>query len=456
MAGTGFAQRWDLDPARRDALNAIIDGVAAADQMIAGVTAIKANLLARAQLMAEDLIHEAQAPARWDLPVRAIAADIAVATNASDRTLRARMEDATVLISKFPATYSALCEGRISPAHATVIVDEGERLDDAHVRSRYERVVVERAAETTPGRLRPIAQAVAEELEPIPFVERHEAALEQRRTWVDDLPQGVSHFNAIIESVRAHGIQDMLTQMGLSIMDAGPLPDDVPLGDERAAATSADTRTLQQLRADAFVDSMLAGAAKALSGDGAADTTACFRPRVQITIPVDTLLGIGDEPAFLAGHGPVSPEVARRLAGRTHTWARLFADPDTGCLRTVDTYVPTADQKRFLAARDEHCRFPGCRQPVYRCDLDHTVAYAEGGRTEVGNLAPLCRSHHVLKHNSDWDVEQGFDGLMAWISPTGRRKTDVPARTVRFVAAIEASADPDPPPEPAWRDPAPF
>ena len=33
----------------------------------------------------------------------------------------------------------------------------------------------------------------------------------------------------------------------------------------------------------------------------------------------------------------------------------------------------------FVRCRDLTCRAPGCDQPAVYCDIDHTVAYADGG-----------------------------------------------------------------------------
>src|SRR6202007_511235 len=51
----------------------------------------------------------------------------------------------------------------------------------------------------------------------------------------------------------------------------------------------------------------------------------------------------------------------------------------------------------FVRCRDLTCRAPGCDRPAVFCDLDHTVAYADGGRTHASNLKCLCRKHHLLK-----------------------------------------------------------
>lgn len=144
--------------------------------------------------------------------------------------------------------------------------------------------------------------------------------------------------------------------------------------------------------------------------------------------------GEGERVSELIGYGPLAEGVARRVAAEATAWDLLAVD-SAGNLRSVDRYRPTPAIRRYLGARDQHCRAPGCRVPTYRCDVDHTVAAEVGGPTSVENLAHLCRGHHMLKHHSDWRVEQEPNGTMVWTSPTGRTHRDTPASRVRFKRA---------------------
>jgi hypothetical protein len=139
--------------------------------------------------------------------------------------------------------------------------------------------------------------------------------------------------------------------------------------------------------------------------------------------------------ATLCGHGVIPAIQACELAAVATAWVRLFQDAHTGALLTADLRFPTAAQRRFLKARDEHCRFPGCRRPIRKrvSDADHTIDHALGGPTCVCNLAYLCEGHHTLKHNSAWTVEQKPGGILEWTSPAGRRYENVPAPMVRFL-----------------------
>ncbi|YCA48153.1 DUF222 domain-containing protein [Microbacterium sp. JZ101] len=155
------------------------------------------------------------------------------------------------------------------------------------------------------------------------------------------------------------------------------------------------------------------------------------RAVVQVTVAATTLAGLDDEPGFLAGYGPIDADTARKLAGNAAGWERVFCHPDTGALLTVDRYTPTAAQKRYLLARDERCRTPGCRNLAITADLDHTIPYAQGGVTDVGNLACLCEGCHQDKHHTPWQVRQLGDGVLEWTSPAGYTYTEKPPPQAR-------------------------
>ncbi|ALJ21646.1 HNH endonuclease signature motif containing protein [Microbacterium sp. No. 7] len=202
---------------------------------------------------------------------------------------------------------------------------------------------------------------------------------------------------------------------------------------------SVDTRTLDQARADVLADLLLAGT-PAVLGDAAAAITG----HVHITVPARTLAtgDVATGPALLAGHGPIDTDTARHLADLAPAWTRVFTDPATGLPLAVDRYRPSAELRRFLRARDERCRTPGCTRSAVRSDIDHTRDAAHGGETTADNLAHLCRRHHVAKHRTAWRVRQRPGGVLEWTGPTGRTHRDRPPATVRFTPA----GAPSPPP----------
>ena len=194
-----------------------------------------------------------------------------------------------------------------------------------------------------------------------------------------------------------------------------------------------EARTFDQLRADLLSDLLLTCSPSDAHGTGLVG----IRPTIQVTVSATTLLGADDRPAELDGHGPIRAGVARALAGSTKGWTRLFLDPK-GFLTRTDTYTPTEGMVRYLKARDQHCRFPGCRRPVHRCEHDHNRDWAQGGETSIDNLEYFCKTHHDLKHptvpdTSRWTARQTPDRAVQWTSPTGHTYPDHEQPRVMFI-----------------------
>ncbi len=419
-------------PQYRARLTALVDGIVERRRQIARLQAEEAELLRDAQGLALERMDAPSAhPDRpGDIPLRSIAAEIGAATVQSDRTVQTRMSDAAILVERFPATLAALSDGRISRAHATVIADAGLPIADNDARAAYQAAVIPLAATETPGRLRPAARRLAGRVHPLPLDERHRTARRERRLWTTTLDDGMAELGLIGPAHLIHGIYDRASQFATSILDAERHPDTGDQLDGLEAEPTPDRRTLDQVRADVACDLLLTGQPAA-----APESTSPVRARIQVTIPVRSLIGDDDEPAHLSGDGPIGAATARCLAADAPGWDRLFTDPDTSALQLVDRYRPSEAQRRMLKARDEHCRFPGCRQPTDRCDVDHTIARAHDGPTTVWNLGHFCRRHHMLKHHSAWRVRQRPDGILEWTSPLGRVYDDRPARTLTFAPA---------------------
>ncbi|MCR2785068.1 MULTISPECIES: HNH endonuclease signature motif containing protein [unclassified Microbacterium] len=384
-----------------------------------------------------------------EMPLRGMAAEVGAVLRRSDHGMRDRMHDATVLVDEFPATFRALREDRIDRVHVRLIQDAGARITDPDARARFEQAALVVAEQDTPGRAKPLVLMLAQRLNPVPLEERHKEAAAGRRVWVRDLDDGMAELAAILPAELVYAMRDRLNQHARQIADAHRAAAKAAAAAEaEAEATAAeilatDTRTMDQIRADVLADLLLTGHATAPEATGAIPEGTAIVAQVQVVIPAHTLIGIGDEPAELVGYGPISPDTARRLAATAEVWERLFTSPTTGAVQQVLTYRPTREMRRHLDARDEHCRFLGCRRPARQCDLDHTHDAALGGPTCLTNLANLCPGrHHPVKHGTAWSVVQKADGILEWTSPTGRVYTDIPRRVLEFMAlaAIEEPA----------------
>lgn len=390
---------------------------------------------------AVDMIRDAEAAYRGrahgdrSIPLRSLVADLAVATGLSEWTVKRALGDAADLCDRFAAGVTALEQGRLTRRHLAVIHEAGAAIDDAELRDRYLQLALERAAETTAGRLGPIVETIAARVNPVSIDERHESAAERRGVWVREKGDAMGELVLAAPIVLVRAGYDRLTRFADEIVGTRDADAEAAAADD----TEPDTRTMDQLRADALTDLLLTGTpAQCIGGDGVDE----IRGVVQVTVPVLTAAGVGSEPSLLAGSGPIDAQTARRLLGTAAGWERVMTSPVTGAVLCVDRYRPSAGLDRFLRARDERCRFPGCRRSVWRCDADHTVPYSERAPTCVCNLAHLCKSHHALKHHGEWTVRQLGGGVLEWTSPTGRRSTDRPEPVVRFLPDAEPVIEP--------------
>ncbi|MCX6503156.1 MAG: DUF222 domain-containing protein [Microbacterium sp.] len=445
-------------------LDALVTQMVQARRQVAAAQARESRLLADAvDLMLarqEDLRATGGRRSAADLPLRELAAELGAAMRLSDRSVQRRLGDAATLVTGFPETFAAWQSGEIDAGHVTAIVDAGLPLSSAR-RARFEELALAAARAEAAGRMPDIARVIAARVDPDGAAERIRERQSERRVRVIDLDDGMARLLADLPATLAHAIHDRLTRMAITVRDGdnhgdahAAAPDGTDVSDAPTVVTggrpagendpagdtggdpAGDTRGIDQVRADILTDLLLGGAPVA-HGDGLAAITG----HVQVTIPACTLAGAGTEPALLAGHGPIDTDTARSLAGTMPGWDRLFTDPHTGLVLTVDRYRPSEAITRYLRARDERCRFPGCRRQARGCDLDHTIDAALGGATCTHNLCHLCRRHHTLKHNTAWQIRQLQGGIIEWRSPLGRTYRDHPPATVTFVPTTV-----DPPP----------
>ena len=225
-----------------------------------------------------------------------------------------------------------------------------------------------------------------------------------------------------------------------------------------ATVCRTDPRTKPQQRADALI-ALSAGqpvmACACDSADCPARTAEAAPGQIVIHVlaEVATVTGDGDAPGYLPGHGAIPADAVRDLASR----AQLRPLARSADLRAEAHYRPSVALAAFIRARDLCCRFPGCDRPAEFCDIDHTIAYARGGPTHPGNLALLCRAHHLLKTfwvgDNGWQEKQFSNGTIVWTSPSGRTYTTTPGGALFFpqlsepteaLASTVAEADPSP------------
>lgn len=207
---------------------------------------------------------------------------------------------------------------------------------------------------------------------------------------------------------------------------------------KKLGQADGDTRTLDQLRSDALID-LLYGRLTVGASDvdleddempDGSDPGATFsrresvgsfaRPIINVTVPISTLLGVGEEPGVLSGGASLPVELVRQIALEPgSTWYRMLTDkPGRFKELSTDSYAATAPIWRWTTAAYPCCIWPGCSTPSTRCDCDHRTPAPEGP-TCTCNLAPLCRRHHGFKHSEGVRVVRNDDGSHTWTTRFG-------------------------------------
>nr|WP_301182552.1 HNH endonuclease signature motif containing protein [Subtercola boreus] len=125
----------------------------------------------------------------------------------------------------------------------------------------------------------------------------------------------------------------------------------------------------------------------------------------------------------------------------------MLTDPVTGCALAYgrERYRPPADLDELIRLTYAECTFPLSCESSATSDLDHTVAWSDGGHTELRNISPLCSRHHTVKHHTEWSVEQAPDGTITWTSPAGFEYIVEPTPLPQHVPRFEDGAAMRPP-----------
>jgi hypothetical protein len=129
---------------------------------------------------------------------------------------------------------------------------------------------------------------------------------------------------------------------------------------------------------------------------------------------------LNEEAGDLSGFGPVVADIARQVAAHASTWEVEVAEGTFPVWTGTTRRRPNASTARRVRAREPVCVFPGCRMPAIDSDLDHRDPWTDSHLTTEGNLEPLCRHDHRLKHEGGWKVES-VGNTYQWTSPLGQK-----------------------------------
>ncbi|MDN5814135.1 MAG: HNH endonuclease, partial [Micrococcaceae bacterium] len=401
------------------------------------------------------------------------------------------LDQAETLVLQTPEVIDSLASGRLGSGHVQKILEQVKyivpetlpalpREADQATREEWEREKARldeqaRAARrdfgadmlaTAPGKspaqLRTRGRQLLEKYYGLSYTKRSRTAMRDRRIMFDEDADGMSWFSAFLPTAGCHAIFSRIDAMARVLKadpasaadllhpegNGTPAPHSAAASGPGTPMTEAtddptELRTVEQLRADVFMDLLLEGPA----GKGLAS----IQPEVFVTIPATMLPGLpggptaeteskpsqvgtaelppGAEVPTVLGGGVVDQESAARFMAAAKTWWRVVTDPMTGAIVKFGQrkYRPSAAQRAALRFRDGGCCTPGCPGRVEDCDVDHDREWQEGGGTDLGNLYLRCRRCHRLKSWGLLDFEEGADGSVVARSLFGTRQGRTPA-----------------------------
>lgn len=339
----------------------------------------------------------------WDddveLASEAAAAEIRAALCLTRRAADFELGFAVELVTRVPRVWEALVTGLIDLRRARVLVSATSHLPVETARQVVERII-DRAARMTTGQIGAVLRRLAVEADPEESVNKYRQAHGERRLILEPTVEGTANLLGL--DLPPDRVEAILGRIGLLA---------------RNLKTGGETRTLDQLRADVFLDLL----------EGNQMDVATRRGVVDIHVDLQTLAGLAETPGELAGFGPVIADIARQVTERQQDseWRWTLTDSETGL--PVDNGItrrrPSTPQRRQVLTRNPTCVFPGCRMPATDCDLDHRVPWSQGGPTSPDNLAPLCRHDHRIRHQTGWKHQPLPAGDHHWTSPLGHQYT---------------------------------
>jgi Domain of unknown function (DUF222) len=188
----------------------------------------------------------------------------------------------------------------------------------------------------------------------------------------------------------------------------------------RAKRVPSDGETpFDQRLADAFVGLIRSSGRR--PGQGSTDYTMLAHvPLEVLTDPRSALCGELDHAGLIS-----APTVRELLCDATLI---IAADDDMGHTMYEGRAfrLATDTQRRELARRDRHCRFPGCTNALFVIP-HHLEEWIPGGRTDLPNLALLCAYHHHLLHSKRWTLTGNANEEIRFVGPDGQVLTSRPS-----------------------------
>ncbi len=327
----------------------------------------------------------------------AVTAEIQAALRLTRRASEAEVSFALDLRRRLPTVWESLASGSIDYRRARVLASRTGHLSTGAARKIVSRVIAHAGSLTT-GQLQARIDRLAMEHDTGAAKDRYYHAVTRRRIVTEATVDGTGNLLGL--DMAPHRLAAASRRINHIA---------------RSLKTADETRTMDQLRADVFLDLLIGTDEHAGKGT------------VHINVDLDTLTALANHPGDLNGYGAVVADIARQVTDDLDDaeWRFTVTDTATGGLVADGTTTrrPSTALRRRVETRNPTCIFPGCRMPSVDCDIDHTRRWVDGGPTTEANHAPLCRHNHLTKDQLGWSYRRLADGDYLWTSRLGHRYT---------------------------------
>lgn len=359
----------------------------------------------------------------------AVSAEVAAALGISQGLAGSRLHYARVMREELPKVAEVFKAGDIDLRLFQTIVYRTELITDREVLAAVDAelaAAVPRWPSLTKGRLAGRIDKIVAKADR-DAVRRRERQQRQREIAFCDQEGGVSEIHGSLFTPDAQALGKALDALAATVCEHDP-------------------RSRDERRADAM-GALAARADRLGCRCGRAGCAAGSRPgaspvAIHVIAEQATIEGTGEQPGWLmAADALVPPEMIAELAKS----ARLVSLVHPADAPAEPGYRPSQALADFVRCRDLTCRWPGCDVPAINCDIDHTIPYADGGRTHASNLKCYCRTHHLVKTFWGWRDRQLPDGTIILAAPSGQAYVSTPGSALLFPSLCMPTFDLAPP-----------
>lgn len=413
----------DVDDRPRDAafiVTAALDDLQCADIDLNRHAAHRAARIVDAVRLArrnpEVFVHPGERDAARSAE-RAALLDIALRLRCSEEYIRGELFAAEEAMLHLPELWRHACDGFVSmylvgrtvgallKVRAPVHADDDER----HTAALAMRIIDEAASEwvlsCSPATFLRRLRTLVDRLDPVGGDVRHARAVRDRRVVVTHDEDGMSWISAYLPTIEALAIKRRLASTA-----------------KHRQKNVDECRNRDHLRADLF-SAWLRGV-----GSDTAVTTSVF-----VTIPVQLLATGGADTvpaaqAEIVGHGPIDDLTAKQVFLDAGVFRRVLVDPIHSVVLDMDrrSRHATRAQRDWLILQHGTCARDGCGRLAQDAEIDHRIPWAQGGKTDIDDLRPLCPRDHALRHRTRAIYRSRPDRTVQVITPTGFRSAAPP------------------------------